>query len=89
MLETRTRSVWEERETLSCQGERVPVVPVEVQLATMVARGQDERIAATLAPVDGVRLGLLRRAIADRRVEDPAMTVPPSLRRLLEVESDV
>jgi hypothetical protein len=85
MIEARSPLVWEERETLDCRGHRVPTVPVEVQLATMVARRQESRIEATIAAVHVSRLNLplLRRAISDRRSEVPDMTIPDSLQRLL------
>jgi hypothetical protein len=81
MVETRSPLVWAERETLACQGQRVPAAPVEVQLATMVARQQDARIEATLAAIDGVNVDLLNRAFMDREVEVPAV-----LQRLMEAD---
>ncbi|TCO45749.1 hypothetical protein EV646_108372 [Kribbella antiqua] len=85
MIETRAPLVWHERETLHCHGQLIPTVPIEVQLATMIARQQDARIDATIAAIDTTRLnvGLLRRAISDKQSEVPAMTVPESLQRLL------
>jgi hypothetical protein len=60
-------------------------VPIEVQLATMVARQQNSRIDATIAAVGTTRLNLplLRRALSDKQSEVPDMTVPESLQRLL------
>jgi len=85
MIETRAPLVWRERETLHCHGQPVPTVPIEAQLATMIARQQDARINATIAAIDSTRLNvpLLRRAISDKQSEVPAMTVPESLQRLL------
>ncbi len=85
MIETRAPLVWHERETLNCHGRPVPTVPVEVQLATMIARQQDARIDATIAAIDATLLNvpLLRRAISDKQSEVPTMTVPASLQRLL------
>ncbi|WP_432947272.1 hypothetical protein ACQPXM_10485 [Kribbella sp. CA-253562] len=85
MLEARSPLVWQEREMLKCQGHAIPTVPIEVQLATMVARQQDSRIEATIAAVDTTRLNLplLRRALSDEQSEVPDMTVPESLQRLL------
>jgi hypothetical protein len=85
MIEARSPLVWQERETLDCRGHRVPTVPIEVQLATMVARQQNSRIDATIAAIDTTRtnLPLLRRAIADKQSEAPTMTIPDSLQRLL------
>ncbi|QNE19192.1 hypothetical protein F1D05_16320 [Kribbella qitaiheensis] len=87
MIETRARLVWHERETLNCHGQPVPTVPIEVQLATMIARQQDTRLDATMAAIDTTRLNLplLRRAISDKQAEVPAMTVPQSLQRLLTI----
>jgi hypothetical protein len=85
MIETRAPLVWHERETLKCHGQPIPTVPIEVQLATMIARRQDARIDATIAAIDPTLLNvpLLRRAISDKQSEVPAMTVPESLQRLL------
>ncbi len=85
MIETRAPLVWHERETLHCHGQPVPTVPIEVQLATMIARQLDARIAATIAAIDRTPLNmpLLRRAISDKQSEVRAMTVPESLQCLL------
>jgi hypothetical protein len=85
MIETRAPLVWHERKTLKCHGQPIPTVPIEVQLATMIARQQDARIDATIAAIDPTLLNvpLLRRAISDKQSEVPAMTVPESLQRLL------
>lgn len=85
MIETRAPLVWHERETLNCHPQPVPTVPVEVQLATMIARQQDARIDATIAAIDMILLNvpLLRRAISDKQSAAPTMTVPASLQRLL------
>jgi hypothetical protein len=85
MIEARAPLVWHERETLHCHGQPIPTVPIEVQLATMIARQQDARIEATIAAIDTTRLNapLLRRAISDKQSEVPDMTVPESLQRLL------
>ncbi|ONI75749.1 hypothetical protein BWI15_07960 [Kribbella sp. ALI-6-A] len=85
MLEARSPLVWQEAEILEYHGQPVPTVPIEVQLATMVARQQDSRIDATIAAVDTTRLNLplLHRALSDKQSEVPAMTVPESLQRLL------
>ncbi|RZU18836.1 hypothetical protein EV645_1036 [Kribbella rubisoli] len=82
LVETRSPLVWRERQTLTCHGRLIPTVPVEVQLATMMARQQHTRIAATIAhtPLD---LQLLRRAITDKQSETPDLLVPEQLRRLL------
>jgi hypothetical protein len=85
MIETRAPLVWRARETLHCHGQPIPAVPIEVQLATMIARQLDARIDATIAAFDTTRLNvsLLRRAISDKQSEVPTMKVPESLQRLL------
>jgi hypothetical protein len=82
MVETRSPLVWRERQTLTCGGQPIPTVSIEVQLATMMARRQDARIDATLDRTP-VNLQLLRRAIADKQSEIPDLPVPEQLRRLL------
>ncbi|MFC9688697.1 hypothetical protein ACFTSF_09160 [Kribbella sp. NPDC056951] len=83
LLEARSLAVWPERVTLHCDGRPIPTVPIEVQLATMVAREQAERIEATLGAIGALNLPLLRRALADRQADVPSMTVPESLQVLL------
>ncbi|MEV5966497.1 hypothetical protein AB0L70_32310 [Kribbella sp. NPDC051952] len=85
MIETRAPLVWHERETLTCHGQPIPTVPIEVQLATMISRRQDARIDATITAIDPTQLNLplLHRAIADKQSEFPNMTVPDSLQHLL------
>lgn len=85
MMETRAPLVWHERDTLNCLGQPIPTVPIEAQLATMIARQQDSRIHATIAAIGTAHLKvtLLRRAISDRQSEVPDMTVPESIKRLL------
>lgn len=84
MLETRTPLVWAHQQTLDCHGQPVPVVPLEVQLVTMIARHQDARLAATIAAVDpaALDLPLLRRAIADKKSEDPTLALPEPIKTL-------
>jgi hypothetical protein len=85
MVETRGPLVWRERQTLTCHGHPVPTVPLEVQLATMMSRRQDERIDATLAALDRIPLNaqLLRRAITDKQTEIADLAVPEQLQQLL------
>ncbi|WUJ72153.1 hypothetical protein OG809_02580 [Kribbella soli] len=82
LVETRSPLVWQQRQTLTCHGQLIPTVPIEVQLATMMARRQDARIDATLARAP-VNLQLLRRAITGKESEIPDVSVPEQLRRLL------
>jgi hypothetical protein len=85
VIETRGLLVWRERAVVEWRGHRIPLVPIEVQLATMIARQQETRIEATVAAVGlhSFDVSLLRRAIADRQSEGFAMTVPEELQRLL------
>ena len=87
MIETRSTAVWNERDTLTCRGEPVPTVPLETQLATMAARGQEARLDTVLAALENssshLDLPLLRRAFADRQTESPSMVVPEPVQVLL------
>lgn len=85
LVETPATAVWNERSVLDWNGTRIPVVPVEVQLATMIFRAQPDRLQATLAALDPASLdvGLLRRAIAGREAAGAALHVPDVLRERL------
>jgi hypothetical protein len=87
MIETRSWAVWSERDTLVCQSEPVPTVPLETQLATMAARGQTDRLDAVLAAIENsnsnLNLPLLRRAFADRQSDSPGMVVPEPVQVIL------
>lgn len=85
LLETRGPRAWAERDILRCHGQSVPTVPVEVQLATMIARGQDDRVRATLDAIDVSQFSpdRLRRAISDKRAEVPDLSVPERVRQLM------
>ena len=80
--------MWSERGILTCQGEPVPTVPLETQLATMAARRQTARVDAVLAAIENsnrnLNLLLLRRAFADRQSESPGMVVPEPVEVLLQ-----
>lgn len=86
-LETRSPLSWNDRELLNCAGHTIPTVPIEPQLATMIAREQKVRLNATLAAINGRSLdpSRLRRAIEDKRTEVPELSIPPELQRLLSV----
>jgi hypothetical protein len=56
MIETRSSVVWNERDTLECRGVLVPTVPIETQLATMVARQQNARLDVVLSAIDSNQL---------------------------------
>lgn len=84
-LETRSPLSWNDREVLLCCGQAVPTVPIEPQLATMMARRQADRIDATLAVVDRqlVDRARLLRAVEDKRTEVPDLLIPAGIQRLL------
>lgn len=68
VLETMGPAVWEFRQHLLWRGELVPVVPLEVQLATIISRGQAERSRAVHARLvqRGADDDLIARAMNDR-----------------------
>jgi hypothetical protein len=70
LIETSGTAVWNARTSLEWNGVRIPVVPLEVQLATMIVRDQADRLRATLEAIDDASLNvaMLRRALADRAV---------------------
>lgn len=84
-LETRSPLSWNDREVLLCRGQAVPTVPIEAQLATMIARRQLDRIEATLAAIDleSVDRSRLLRAIEDKRMEVPDLSIPVKIQELL------
>lgn len=84
-LETRSPLSWNDREVLLCRGQGVPTVPIEPQLATMIARRQADRIEATLAVIDleSVDRSRLLRALEDKRREVPDLLIPAEIQELL------
>lgn len=68
LLETLGTAVWDHREFVQWRGRSVPVVPLEVQLATIVVRGLADRERAVRERLaeTGAREELLRRAFVDR-----------------------
>lgn len=85
-LETRSLVTWGQRETLHCNGQAIPTVPIEPQLVTMMARQQSDRLEATLAAIDLSSLNLPRliQAIEDKRTEAPDLSIPEPVQRLLD-----
>jgi hypothetical protein len=68
LVETVGLAVWDCREVVAWHGQPVPVVPLEVQLATIVSRGLDQRARAVrsrLAEI-GYKSELLDRAFIGR-----------------------
>lgn len=80
-----SRAVWEVRSVLDWNGVQLTVVPIELQLVTMVVRNQIDRIEATLAAIgpQGIDQTLLRRAITDRRIDGADLRIPTIIQRLL------
>jgi hypothetical protein len=73
VVETLGPGVWATRRTVGWRGRGVPVVPLEVQLATVLLRGQADRERAVrdrLAET-GTDEALLARALADRGLPGP------------------
>lgn len=68
LIETEGSEVWGVRTHIRWGSRNIPVVPLEVQVATMLARQQDERLEAALAVLQTstADVELLRRALADR-----------------------
>lgn len=66
LLETIGSAVWETHETTTWRGHVIPIVPFEVQLATIVSRGLDA--ARTRLIERGFDTALLARALTDRGV---------------------
>jgi hypothetical protein len=83
LLETAGGPVWLRREPVSVFGVWVPTVPLEVQIATMVARGQQGRLARVMDGGTGrLRPELLREALHGRGLDEVAL-LPSPLQRLL------
>lgn len=85
LIETFGGLIWRERSVLEWRGMLVPLVPLEVQLATMIVREQLERLQTALAAVDSrtIDVARLRRALSDRRELDSTLRVPIMIERLL------
>jgi hypothetical protein len=80
--ETSGDAVWAECEVVDLvEGLRLPIVPLEVQIATMVARQQHERLGAVaqVLGVSDLRVDLLRQALTDRGFDDLS-ALPEALR---------
>ena len=86
LIETTGALVWEARSSVLWRGRSVPVIPLEVQIATMLVRGQSDRLTAVAAVPDRNSLDrrLLRRALRDRPNAAAAeLPLPPWLERML------
>jgi hypothetical protein len=85
LRETSGTAVWQERTLFNWNGTCIPVVPLEVQLATMIFRDQDDRLQTTLSALDpaSLDLAMLRRALADRQSGGPSLRIPETIRSLL------
>lgn len=87
LLETAGDAVWSSERVLSWRGIEIPIVPLEVQIATMLTRGQDDRLAAVQEAVNaGLEAdgALLADALAARQTEgSTAAWCPDWIRELL------
>jgi hypothetical protein len=74
---------------LSWHGTLLLVVPIELQIATMIARDQQQRLNATLAAnhPDELNVGLLRRTLNDRHIEAADPRIPTALHQVLTANS--
>jgi hypothetical protein len=72
LLETTGDAVWHRCEVMRSSTHKIPVVPLEIQMATMVARRQHHRLSQVIRSVakSEVREGLLRVAVHDRGFAD-------------------
>jgi hypothetical protein len=84
LLETSGEAVWHRCESVEVLGMRIPIVPLEVQMATMLARGQHDRLSHVMQAGAASHLNgeLLRAALHDQGFDD-AGSLPPPLRVLL------
>lgn len=80
IVETHGRPVWGVREVVTWRSQRVPVVPLEVQLATLLAREYSGRIEAVTARLSerGFDAALLERACQGRNVSVPRCLIQAS-----------
>lgn len=84
LIETAGDRIWRKRESVDLLGSRIPIVPLEVQIATMVVRAQDERLLRVMRVVaeTGLRQDLLREALRDRGFKD-GTALPAPIRSFL------
>lgn len=68
LIETLGDPVWLEREQIDVEGAQIPIVPLELQIATMVSRGQSARLDRVVDASDALQLDaeLLSRALSAR-----------------------
>lgn len=77
--------VWAAKVSVKWRETVLPIVPIELQIGTMIARDQQDRLAAALVAVDLGQLdrGLLQRTITDRDLDITDPRIPSLLGPLL------
>ncbi len=70
IAETHGRKAWQHRQWVNWEGLRIPVIPLEIQWATITLRGQQDRLAAIAAmPLASWNEELARQALVDRGLD--------------------
>lgn len=74
---------------MNWHGRNLPIVPLELQIGTMIARDQQDRLKAALAANDVGELNavMLRRTLTDRQISMSDPRVPSALDGLLRDRS--
>lgn len=85
LAETYGEPVWQERQVLEWEGVQIPIVPLEVQMATLLSRQYEGRVQAAARRMleKGFDRNLLQWAMNDRNVSQEAATRYPEVVRLL------
>ncbi len=79
LLENQGRGTWQHRRRVSWHGREIPVVPLEVQWATISERGQSGRLRAIAAgDLASWNERLARQALIDRGLGDRGYPTSPS-----------
>ncbi len=79
IAETHGRKAWQHRQWVSWEGLPIPVIPLEIQWATITLRGQQDRLAAIAAtPKTSWNEELARQALTDRGLDPEEHPAPPS-----------
>lgn len=85
LTETSGSEVWRQRRLVRWRGNLLPLVPLEVQLATMLGRELDQRSRATAECLrrNGYNEAMLQRAMRDRGIDQASVPDELSLDRSL------
>ena len=75
--ETKGSAIWRHRQWVTWHGHQLPIVPLEVQLATMLRRDQTRRSRATAAHLQkrGHDRSLLTRALSDQGIDSSVIAI--------------